>query len=212
MGINESIDANEMGDDNEISGQLMNEFEANTQFTPQELQQLFLVYRKIGGRSTNGGDGVINKDEFIKEISFCNEEIGELMFSMIDVDKDRKVTFKEFVYGLNTFHPNNPNIDEKIQKCFQAYDEDHGGSISQNEVRQIINMSLDGNIFLELDEAHMQQLLDDLFAKYDTSGDPLGSMSLTDFKSMVLKAPGILDSFEFDTSMLPPLSELKGGE
>ena len=70
-------------------------------------------------------------------------------------------------------------------------------------------MSLENNILIQLDEPHLQQLLDDLFDLYDTSGEDEGNMSVSDFRKMVTKAPGILDSFTFDVSMLPSLEELK---
>ena len=70
-------------------------------------------------------------------------------------------------------------------------------------------MSLHNNCFLTLDPSHRQQLLDDLFDKYDSSGDPDGNMSLGDFRKMILQAPRILDSFQFDMAMLPSPDKLK---
>ena len=193
-------------EDGPISDEMMKEFTEKTQFTPKDIQHLLLAYRKIGGSSE--GDGIISEDEFKSEIKFSNDKIADKIYHMIDVDDDHNIQFSEFVYGLNAFHPD-ADLNIKIDKCFGAYDEDGSGGISKKEVRDIIEMSLDGNIFINLDKPHLDQLLDDLFDLYDSSGEEEGNMSLTDFRKMVKKAPGILDSFTFDISMLPSLEELK---
>lgn len=208
MGVEESRDENAIDgrEDGPISEEQMNEFLEKTQFSPKEIQHLLLAYRKIGG--STDGDGVIDEQEFKTQIKFANEQIADKIYHMIDVDGDQNIQFSEFVYGLNAFHPQ-ADLDTKIDMCFGAYDEDGSGGISKNEVRDIIEMSLDGNPFIKLDEPHLMQLIDDLFDLYDSSGEEEGNMSLSDFKKMVKKAPGILDSFTFDISMLPPLEELK---
>lgn len=208
MGIDHSKE--EEGFDNRedgpISDDQMKEFVEKTQFTPQDIQHLLLAYRKIGGSAD--GDGVISEEEFKTQIKFANEKIADKIYKMIDVDGDSNIQFSEFVYGLNAFHPG-ANLDTKINMCFGAYDEDGSGGISKEEVREIIGMSLENNSMVNLDEPHLQQLLDDLFELYDTSGEEEGNMSVTDFRKMVTKAPGILDSFTFDISMLPTLDHLK---
>lgn len=193
-------------EDGPISEELMKEFLTNTEFTPHDIQHLLLVYRKIGGSSDD--DGVISEEEFKSNIKFTNDKIADKIYKMLDVDGDRNIQFTEFVYGLNIFMPG-ADINTKIEKCFGAYDEDGSGGISKNEVYEIINMSLDGNTFVNLDKPHLDQLVDDLFSIYDSSGDKDGNMSSLDFKNMVKKAPGILDAFSFDISMLPSLDELK---
>ena len=208
MGVGESKENEEYEgrEDGPISDEQMNEFLEKTQFGPKDIQHLLLVYRKIGGSST--GDGIISEDEFMKQINFPNDKIGDKIYHMIDIDGDHNIQFSELVYGLNAFHPN-ADLEEKIEKCFGAYDEDGSGGISKNEVLDIIEMSLDGNSFINLDKPHLDQLIDDLFEQYDSSGEEEGNMSLSDFKRMVKQAPGILDAFTFDISMLPPLDELK---
>lgn len=193
-------------EDGPISDDQMKEFVEKTEFSPQDIQHLLLAYRKIGGSAD--GDGVISEEEFKTEIKFANDKIADKIYRMIDVDGDSNIQFSEFVYGLNAFHPK-ANLDTKINMCFGAYDEDGSGGISKEEVREIIGMSLENNSMVNLDEPHLQQLLDDLFELYDTSGEEDGNMSVSDFRKMVTKAPGILDSFTFDISMLPTLDHLK---
>ena len=208
MGIGQSRneDGYEKREDDPISPEQMDEFLEKTQFSPEEIRHLLLAYRKIGGSSV--GDGVISEEEFKTEIKFPNQKIADKIYKIIDVDGDHNVQFDEFVYGLNIFHPK-ASLDTKINVCFGCYDEDGSGGISKDEVREIIGMSLENNILIQLDEPHLQQLLDDLFDLYDSSGEDEGNMSVSDFRKMVTKAPGILDSFTFDISMLPSLEELK---
>ena len=193
-------------EDGPLSEEQMKEYLEKTQFSPQDMQHLLLAYRKIGGSAT--GDGVISEEEFKSEIKFANDKIADKIYHMIDVDGDSNIQFSEFVYGLNVFHPK-ADLETKINVCFGCYDEDGSGGISKDEVREIVGMSLENNIFIKLDEPHLQQLLDDLFELYDTSGEEDGNMSVSDFRKMVMKAPGILDAFTFDISMLRSLEQLK---
>lgn len=199
-------DEYEHREDGPISEEQMKEFLSNTQFSPQEIQHLLLAYRKIGGSTSD--DGVISEDEFKNNIKFANDKIADKIYKMLDVDGDSNIQFSEFVYGLNIFHPGS-DLDTRINKCFSAYDEDGSGGISKNEILEIIHMSLDGNSFVNLDKPHLDQLVDDLFELYDSSGDADGNMSSFDFMNMVKKAPGILDAFSFDISMLPSIEELR---
>ncbi|KAK8876520.1 ferric-chelate reductase Frp1 [Tritrichomonas musculus] len=208
MGNQESKYADEIEnrEDGPISDEQMNEFIENTQFNPKDIQQLLLAYRKIGGSIS--GDGLISEEEFKKNIKFSNDKIADKIYRMIDVDGDRNIQFSEFVYGLNIFMPGS-DFETKIQKCFNAYDEDGSGGISKNEILEIIGMSLDGNHFINMDMPHLIHLVDELFELCDSSGDEEGNMSLVDFKKMVKEAPGILDVFAFDLSMLPAFNEMK---
>lgn len=193
-------------EDGPISEEQMKEFLSNTQFSPHDIQHLLLVYKKICGSISD--DGVVSEHEFKSNIKFANDKIADKIYKMLDVDGDSNIQFSEFVYGLNIFLPGS-DVNTKIEKCFSAYDEDGSGGISKNEVLEIIYMSLDGNTFMNIDKPHLDQLVDDLFEIYDTSGDKEGNMSSLDFKNMVKKAPGILDAFSFDISMLPSIEDLK---
>ena len=99
-----------------ISDELMTELCNHTSFTPKEIMELLLIYRKIAGTESEGGDGLIDEDEFISNLNIKNEKIGHLMYVMLDKDGDHHVDFEEFVYGLNIFLPESP-IDEKIDLC-----------------------------------------------------------------------------------------------
>ena len=101
-----SAQGDDEGPDGPLNHDQMEEFTKNTSFTNKDIQQLLLVYRKIGGQTSGGGDGLIDEDEFKKNIKFANDEIASKMYHMIDVNGDQSIEFSEFVYGLNTFSAN----------------------------------------------------------------------------------------------------------
>ena len=183
-----------------ISDELMTELCNHTSFTPKEIMELLLIYRKIAGTESEGGDGLIDEDEFISNLNIKNEKIGHLMYVMLDKDGDHHVDFEEFVYGLNIFLPESP-IDEKIDLCFKAYDEDGNHVISKDEIRSIIDMSLEGNALMHIDEAHLDLLIEELFIEYDSTGK--GELKKDDFLKLIKSAPGILEPIQFDMSILP---------
>ena len=207
MGNKESAVANEESPDGPLSPEQMREFTEKTVFTPQDIQRLLLVYRKISGSTGQGGDGKIDIKEFLTHIKFINEEIGTLIYKMIDTNGDHKIDFAEFVEGLNIFC-NGSDLKMKIRKCFEMYDNDHSQSIEKKEIKDIINMSRINNKFIDMDDAHLEELVYELLQEFDSSRSG-NKLTLNDFTKMVTKAPGILDAFEFDMSMLPTPEELK---
>ena len=207
MGNKESAVANEESPDGPLSPEQMCEFTEKTVFTPQDIQRLLLVYRKISGSTGQGGDGKIDIKEFLTHIKFINEEIGTLIYKMIDTNGDHKIDFTEFVEGLNIFC-NGSDLKMKIRKCFEMYDNDHSQSIEKKEIKDIINMSRINNNFIDMDDAHLDELVYELLQEFDSSRSG-NKLTLNDFTKMVTKAPGILDAFEFDMSMLPTPEELK---
>ncbi|OHT12044.1 Calcineurin subunit B [Tritrichomonas foetus] len=216
MGNKASTPLGVVDEGSQLSNDQMQEFLANTNFTPKEIQKLLLIYRKIGGYGISQTPK-IEPEEFVQALKYSNPEIGFLMYKMIDSDGSGTIEFSEFVEGLNAFLPESP-LDKKIELCFNVYDDDHGGTISKDEVTKIIMMSTKDNQFIQLDDAHLNLLVDELFEKYDSSlvgvtedddeEKRKGNMSLADFAKMVKASPGILDIFEFDTSMLPSPEEI----
>lgn len=172
--------------------------EKGIQFTAQEIIQLVNKYRELAGTTELGGDCRINEDEFITKMKIRNEKIGKLMYKLLDADGNGTMDFDEFILGLNIFHPDSP-IEKKAVACFRAYDADGSGSISKDEIRSIVNISLENNTLMEMDEEHISELLDDLFKDYASDGE---EMTMDDFTRMICDAPHALDFLEFDVQGL----------
>ena len=174
-------------------------FVAETNFRDRDIVTLAAKYKELAGSTDMGGDGLIDEDEFISKMHIQNRKIGSLMYRMLDTDGSGEIDFEEFLFGLNVFLPQSP-IDQKIDMCFRAYDADGNNTISKDEVRDIIETSLDGNVFIELDAEKLDQLVDDLFNEYDEGSND--DLTKEQFANMIRRAPGILECFEFDITSI----------
>lgn len=182
-----------------LSPEDVQRFMEETNFKDREIVSLAAKYKELAGSKEFGGDGMINEDEFIAKMHIANPKIGSLMYHMLDTDGSGEIDFEEFLFGLNAFLPQSP-VDKRIELCFRAYDADGSNSISKDEVKEIIEISLQGNTLCELTEEQLSQLVDDLFDEYDR--EKSGDLSLEEFSEMIRKSPGILDCFEFDISAM----------
>lgn len=157
--------------------------------------QILLLYRKYQDLTHGRSGGQIEEQDFIEKMGFANKKIGSLIYHMLDSDGSNSLSFVEFLFGLDSFLPQAP-IDKKIELCFKAYDGDNSGAVSKEEIRDILDISINNNIYLELSEAQIQNLIDELFEKYDVSGE--GEITFSEFREMVLNAPGIIECFNFN--------------
>jgi len=166
-------------------------FSKKSGFTPSQVAQLSEKYRKLAGSLL--ADERIDKDEFIRSMNITNRKIGSIIYDIIDKNRDSNIDFHEFVMGLSVFLPQTP-FEDKVRMCFKAYDRDHGGTISFEEIKDMISLSLENNPFIEMTESQMNQLVTDLISQYDKTGN--GELTFDSFYQMVRKAPGIVESFD----------------
>lgn len=82
---------------------------------------------------------------------------------------------------------------------FKIYDVDGDGYISRPELLNILKASLE-QFVVEISEEDMQQLVDQTFKEVDINGD--GLISFDEYKSMVLKHPGIIQSLTINSPIL----------
>lgn len=88
------------------------------------------------------GDGKLQKDEiqagykkfFGRELS--NEEVDE-MFARVDVDNSGEIDYSEFVVA--TLNEKNMLSNNKLKAAFRMFDKDGGGSISIDEIKQVMS-------------------------------------------------------------------------
>ena len=201
MGNTDSVDSDAFPQDSEIDSTLLESLIRNTHFTSQQIIRLLDKYKQL----SKGGK--IDPDDFIQKMHIQNREIGLIQHRMLDSDGGGTLSFEEFVIGLDSFHPDS-DFDKKVKLCFTAYDDDGGGTISKDEIRKIILISLQSNTFCELSDAQLNNLVDELFDKYDTSHN--GEMDQKAFSMMVNNAPGIIEAFELNiTDILNDEAEQK---
>ena len=168
-----------------------------TNFKDRDIVLLANKYKQLIG--SDQSNRTITENAFIAQMNIANKKIGSLMYRMLDINGSGELDFQEFVAGLNAFLPQTP-IDRRIEMCFRAYDTDGNDTISKKEVREIVELSLDGNRFLEMSDEALEQLIDDLFGEYDSHMK--GTLSRQEFARMVRKAPGILEFLELDVASI----------
>lgn len=187
MGVNASA----------ISHGYLGEEEANifVQRSYFTLKQIYILSHKYRQMSK---DSRISLADFEVQMNIPNHEIAEILFKIIDEDGSGEITFPEFIEGLNKFHPEAP-FDEKVKLCFKAYDSDGSGLVSADEIRNIIQISLRNNQYLDFTEPQINELVTQLINTYSRTKTEL---TYDEFYNMVSKAPGVIEAFDIDTDLL----------
>jgi len=101
-----------------------------------------------------------------------DEEVDE-MFSKVDVDDSGAIDYSEFVVA--SMNEKNLLSNNKLQSAFKMFDKDGGGSISTDEIRQVLSFGQN------LEES----VVNDIIKQVDANGD--GEISFDEFAEMMLK-------------------------
>ena len=90
-----------------------------------------------------------------------------------DLDKSGAIDYNEFLIACS----NRQKLlnKEKLEATFKMFDKDGSGSISANEIKDVLGNALGGD----------QKLLDQIVSEVDDNGDK--EISLKEFKEMMLK-------------------------
>ena len=97
----------------------------------------------------------------------------ETMFQAVDTDNSGFIEYSEFVVAAT--NQANLTSQEKLHAAFKMFDKDGGGSISTDEIKQVLSFGQN------LDEAVIQQIINQV----DENGD--GEISYEEFATMMLK-------------------------
>ena len=142
--------------------------------TKQEKEKIDEVFRAMD----LNGDGKLSKEEIkigYKEFfgkDLADEEIDE-MFDRVDADGNGEIDYSEFVVA--TMNEKNLLSSNKLQTAFKMFDKDGGGSISTDEIKQVLSFGQ------TLDESVVNQII----KQVDENGD--GEISYDEFAAMMLK-------------------------
>merc|ERR1712167_369397 len=124
------------------------------------------------------GDGKLSKDE-IKDgygeyfgRSLNDQQIDE-MFEKVDADGSGAIDYSEFVVA--TMNEKNLLSNNKLQSAFKMFDKDGGGSISTDEIKQVLSFGQN------LEES----VVNEIIQQVDANGD--GEISFDEFAEMMLK-------------------------
>jgi calcium-dependent protein kinase len=95
------------------------------------------------------------------------------MFAKIDADCSGEIEYSEFVVA--SMNEKNLLNNSKLQTAFKMFDKDGGGSISIDEIKQVLSFGQN------LDEEVISQII----KQVDANGD--GEISYEEFAEMMLK-------------------------
>jgi len=136
-----------------------------------EMMEIFTSFDK-------NGDGVLTRDEIydgykniLGEVE-ATKEVDRIM-KEADLDKSGAIDYNEFLIACS----NRQKLlnKEKLEATFKMFDKDGSGSISANEIKDVLGNALGGD----------QKLLDQIVSEVDDNGDK--EISLKEFKEMMLK-------------------------
>jgi calcium-dependent protein kinase len=125
------------------------------------------------------GDGKLSKEEIQNGYlqffgrSLNDQEVDE-MFAKVDADNSGEIDYSEFVVA--TMNENNLLSNNKLQTAFKMFDKDGGGSISTDEIKQVLSFGQN------LDE----KVVNEIIKQVDANGD--GEISFEEFAEMMKKA------------------------
>ena len=93
------------------------------------------------------------------------------MFAKVDADNSGEIDYSEFVVA--TMNEKNLLSNNKLQTAFKMFDKDGGGSISTDEIKQVLAFGQN------LDE----KVIADIIKQVDANGD--GEISFEEFAEMM---------------------------
>ena len=197
MGLNQSKQNNE----DQLTADDNREIKA-TKFTPGQITELKKIYINLSQQFK------INQDEnsfshvFTDAMKMSNYEIGKLIYRSLNTNSgtDQFISFKDFVKGLNIFHPQSER-KFLIAKVFDIY-KDSSGIIRQEQIREIISISAANSDFMHLSEAKINNLATRIFT--DFNEDNNDEIDANEFEQLVDKAPGLIESLRLNLDEIFP--------
>ena len=120
-----------------------------TKLSPQEIKEWYKVFRR------DHPQGYLTRRNFRKMYRSMNpkgnaKDLSQKMFQVIDLNKDNKIDFREFILALSVY--SRGTFIEKANWTFDRYDNDSNGYISDEEFPFATEMDLDSDGHLSLSE------------------------------------------------------------
>ena len=161
--------------------------------TKDETARLQQVFIKLDENQ----DGKLQYDEVLKGYTeFFGQDIAEeetkRIFALVDVDNSGEIDFSEFVTA--TVNRNALLQDDKLRQAFRFYDKDDSGSISIDEIKDVLGVG----------KSISDAVCDQVVREVDQDGN--GEVDYEEFKTMMVK---LLKDEEGDQYSLSKYAELE---
>ena len=173
------------------------EISSITNFTPQEVEKLWQKFVNVSNSITH--DNQISLDEFQQTLGLTSRGFAERLFAAFDTDSSSQIDFKEFVCGLSALSPR-AQLKEKAKFCFNVYDIDKNGTIEQEELMEVLSLSLRENQGVNLPKAQLNKIVKATYKKMDKNGD--GLIDLSEFFLEAMINPSILSCVNINLDSL----------
>lgn len=151
-------------------------FIASQLSTKSERDEMMNVFKAID----TDNNGALSREELINGFSQIfgegqeniEEEVDKIM-SNVDTDHSGEIDYTEFI--IATMNRQKLLSKERLQAAFNAFDKDGSGSISSDELKQMLGGA----------GTHADSMWDELIQEVDQNGD--GEIDLKEFTDMMLK-------------------------
>ena len=128
-------------------------------------------------------NGFISEKELVnaafEQIEDYNEEDAVAIKRMCDLDKNRTLTFCEFLEMMAEFQYNKQQSEIGLKSMFKAFDRNGDGSLSKEEITRAWKM------FINPDKESAEKDIEECMAHCDLDGD--GTISYEEFVQGFLK-------------------------
>eukprot|EP00301_Raphidiophrys_heterophryoidea_P021421 c5859_g1_i1.p1 GENE.c5859_g1_i1~~c5859_g1_i1.p1 ORF type:complete len:553 (-),score=108.57 c5859_g1_i1:190-1812(-) len=102
----------------------------------KDVEKLLLKFKELD----RGHDGLLTVDDFSKTFGYSTPPPHIVKaFEILDSNQTGRIDFRQFLYGLAILH-DKADSEQKISLAFSLYDLDGNGRLSQDEVKELIEM------------------------------------------------------------------------
>ncbi|OHT02453.1 Calcineurin B-like protein 2 [Tritrichomonas foetus] len=172
-----------------------------THFSPDEVKILYKRFLLI--ESTHIVDQQIDITEFQTALGLVSKGFALRIFTAFDKNGSKNITFDEFTHCLSVLCPK-ASLSEKATFCFEIYDNDKNGTISRQELKEVLEFSLAESNSVHVSPQQIDQIVDQTFKQVDS--DNSGGITLQEFLKAANNNPSILNcvTLNYDTLMTEP--------